>query len=113
LVHVGCGAGFSGDRCDAGLPVIQTLSRLGGPAYLNYETLAERTLALAQLDRRRDPGAGYEPYLCEFLRPVLRHCVERGVRVVANFGPPTPLQRGSGSWHWPASWAWPRSASLW
>jgi hypothetical protein len=29
---VGCGAGFSGDRVDAGLPVVRTLIARGGPA---------------------------------------------------------------------------------
>ena len=47
----------------------------GGPAVLIFETLAERTLALAQLARRSDPEAGYEPLLDELLRPVLGLCL--------------------------------------
>src|SRR5947207_2338286 len=43
---IGCGAGFSGDRADAAIPVVDTLAARGGPACLMYETLAERTLAV-------------------------------------------------------------------
>ena len=93
-VHVGCGAGFSGDRTDAAGPVVESLIASGQPAYLIYETLAERTLALAQLDRRRDPASGYTPYLADFLRPVLRRCVEAGIRIVANFGAAHPMAAG-------------------
>ncbi|HSV53651.1 MAG TPA: acyclic terpene utilization AtuA family protein, partial [Burkholderiaceae bacterium] len=68
---IGCGAGFSGDRWDAAGPVVDTLIASGQPAALMFETLAERTLALAQLARRADPEAGYEPTLARFVRPVL------------------------------------------
>ncbi|MGZ4243004.1 MAG: acyclic terpene utilization AtuA family protein, partial [Solirubrobacteraceae bacterium] len=44
LLRIGCGAGFSGDRWDAAVPVVRTLVALGGPAVLMFETLAERTL---------------------------------------------------------------------
>ena len=69
ILRVGCAAGFSGDRTDAALPVVQALKAAGGPAVLIFETLAERTLALAQLARRNDPDAGYEPLLDDMLRP--------------------------------------------
>ncbi len=72
---VGCAAGFSGDRTDAALPVVQALIASGQPAVLIFETLAERTLALAQLARRTDPDAGYEPLLVDLLRPVLAQCL--------------------------------------
>jgi len=87
---VGCAAGFSGDRTDAALPVVETLLRRGGPSYLMFETLAERTLALAQLARRADPNAGYEPLLDDLIRPVLPLCLEHGIRIVSNFGAANP-----------------------
>ena len=49
LLRVGCAAGFSGDRTDAAAPVVDALIAAGGPSVLIFETLAERTLALAQL----------------------------------------------------------------
>lgn len=93
---IGCAAGFSGDRTDAAGPVVDTLiARLAhGPkgrrAFLIFETLAERTLALAQLRRRDNPEAGYEPLLDPMLRPVLARCLAHGIRVVSNFGAANP-----------------------
>ncbi|WP_313311437.1 acyclic terpene utilization AtuA family protein [Pulveribacter sp.] len=87
---VGCAAGFSGDRTDAALPVVQALIASGQPSVLIFETLAERTLALAQLARRTDPDAGYEPLLADLLRPVLALCLAHGVRIVSNFGAANP-----------------------
>jgi hypothetical protein len=94
VVRIGCGAGFAGDRFDAGVAVARTLAASAGAAYLIYETLGERTLALAQLDRRRDPEAGYTPGFEGYLRPVLRQCGEAGIRIVANFGAANPLSAG-------------------
>ena len=90
LFRVGCGAGFSGDRIDAALPVVRTLIERGGPACLIYETLAERTLAIAQLRRGQDPEAGFEPRLAAFLRPVLALCLAHGITIVGNFGAANP-----------------------
>lgn len=90
LLRVGCAAGFSGDRTDAAGPVVDALVRAGGPAVLIFETLAERTLALAQLARRSDPDGGYEPLLDELVAPVLARCLEHGIRIVSNFGAANP-----------------------
>ncbi len=93
---IGCAAGFSGDRTDAASAVVDTLiARLAeGPqgrrAFLIFETLAERTLALAQLRRRDNPDAGYEPLLDPMLRPVLARCLAHGIRIVSNFGAANP-----------------------
>ena len=50
LVRIGCAAGFAGDRADAALPIIGELASHRGPRFLMFETLAERTLALCQLE---------------------------------------------------------------
>ena len=68
---IGAGAGFSSDRTDAAGPVVATLVARGGPAALIFETLAERTLALAQIARRQNPEGGYEPQLDRFVGPIL------------------------------------------
>ena len=78
---VGCAAGFSGDRTDAARPVVDTLLARGGAAFLIFETLAERTLALAQQARRANPDAGYEPLLDELLRPVLTDCLAHRIQI--------------------------------
>src|SRR5438874_893799 len=87
---IGCAAGFGGDRTDAAGPVVDTLVARGGPGVLVFEVLAERTLALAQLDRRANPDRGYAPLLEPMLRPVLRKCLDHGVPIVSNFGAANP-----------------------
>lgn len=87
---VGCAAGFSGDRTDAAAPVVRALAASGQSACLIFETLAERTLALAQLARREQPDAGYEPLLEDLLEPVLADCLAHGIRIVSNFGAANP-----------------------
>ena len=89
-LNIGCAAGFSGDRTDAALPVVRTLVERGGPAVLIFETLAERTLALAQLARRNDAEAGFEPLLDDLVSPVLALCLAHGIRIVSNFGAANP-----------------------
>src|SRR5262245_50883129 len=83
---IGSGAGFSSDRTDAAGPVVATLVARGGPAAILFETLAERTLALAQLARRQNPELGYEPLLDRFVGPILVSCVEHRIPIVGNFG---------------------------
>jgi hypothetical protein len=87
---VGNGAGFSGDRVDAPIPVVRSLVQRGLPAALFFETLGERTVALAQLERRRDPALGYEPMLERLLEPVLADCHAHRIPVLGNFGAANP-----------------------
>ncbi|WP_119165331.1 acyclic terpene utilization AtuA family protein [Algihabitans albus] len=91
-VLIGCGAGFSGDRTDAAIPVVRELRRREEPAYLFFETLGERTLALAQLRRQDDPHQGHEPLLEEMLEPVLGDCLKAGIPVIGNFGAANPRE---------------------
>jgi hypothetical protein len=90
LVRIGCGAGFAGDRADAAVPVIAELAKARGPRFLIFETLAERTLALCQLEKRRDPARGYSPALERLLPGALGPCLANGIRIVGNFGGANP-----------------------
>lgn len=94
VLYVGSAAGFSGDRTDAAGPVVDALIRADGPACLIFETLAERTLALAQLARLQDPEGGYEPLLDELVRPVLARCLAHRIPIVSNFGAANPQGAG-------------------
>jgi hypothetical protein len=87
---IGCAAGGSGDRVDAAAPIVSTLIKRKKPAALLFENLAERTLAFAQLAKRANPQAGYEPLLDEELRPVLGDCLRHGIAIVSNFGAANP-----------------------
>ena len=50
-IRVGSGAGYSGDRIE---PAVE-LAEKGGLDYLVFECLAERTIALAQQAKMKDP----------------------------------------------------------
>lgn len=87
---LGSGAGFSGDRTDAALPVVAELIRRGQPCALVFETLGERTLAAAHRAMRESPQAGFEPLLEELLAPVLEDCLDNGIAILGNFGAANP-----------------------
>jgi hypothetical protein len=86
-IRLGAGAGYSGDRIEPALELVER----GDIDVLVFECLAERTIALAQQARRRDPDAGFDPLLDARMRTVLRAAVERGVRIVTNMGAANPL----------------------
>lgn len=90
VFRIGNCAGFSGDRVDAASPVVDTLIEAGGPCAIFFETLGERTVALAQLEKRRDPTRGYEPMLERLLEPILVRCAKHGIPIIGNFGAANP-----------------------
>jgi hypothetical protein len=85
-VRIGAGAGFSGDRIEPALELVEH----GELDYLGFECLAERTIALAQAARQNDPEAGYDPWLEERMNAVLAPAYRRGVRIVSNMGAANP-----------------------
>src|SRR6476646_2096866 len=87
---IGCAAGFGGDRTDAALPIVETLIARGGRGVLIFEMLAERTLALAQIERLRNPELGFAPLMEAMVRPILEQCLEHGIPIVSNFGAANP-----------------------
>ena len=89
--RIGSGAGYAGDRIDPA----QALAEHGRLHALVFECLAERTIALAQLRRSRDPDHGYDPLLQERLRAVLPACVRQGTTVISNMGAANPAAAGA------------------
>jgi hypothetical protein len=87
ILRLGAGAGYSGDRIEPALELVER----GDIDVLVFECLAERTIALAQQARRRDPEAGFDPLLETRMRSVLGAAAERGVRIVTNMGAANPL----------------------
>lgn len=85
-LRIGAGAGFAGDRID---PAIE-LARNGALDYLVFECLAERTIALAQLNKRNGLNAGCDPLLRERLEAVLPLCEKNKTRIVSNMGAANP-----------------------
>ena len=87
MLRIGCGAGFAGDRLDAAL----ALAEDGALDYLVLECLAERTIALAQLRRCKDPKQGFDPRLDRRIEQLLPVIKRRGVRLVSNMGAANPI----------------------
>ena len=85
-IRIGSGAGYSGDRIEPALE----LAEKGGIDYLVFECLGERTVALAQQARMKNPDAGYDPLLEERMRAVLPVCASKGIRIVTNMGAANP-----------------------
>jgi hypothetical protein len=86
-IRIGAGAGYSGDRIE---PAVE-LAEHGRLDYLVFECLAERTIALAQQARMRDPAAGFDPLLAARMRAVLPACRANGVKIITNMGAANPL----------------------
>ena len=85
-IRIGSGAGYSGDRVE---PAIE-LAEKGDIDYLVFECLGERTVALAQQARLKNPDAGYDPLLEERRRAVLPLCAAKGIKIVTNMGAANP-----------------------
>ncbi len=86
-IRIGAGAGYSGDRID---PAVE-LAAHGSIAYLVFECLAERTIALAQKAKLLDPSAGYDPLLEERMEAVLPLCAKKQIHIVSNMGAANPF----------------------
>jgi hypothetical protein len=86
-IRIGSGAGYSGDRIEPALE----LAEKGDIQYLVFECLGERTVALAQQARLKNPDTGYDPLLEERMRAVLPVCAAKGIKIVTNMGAANPL----------------------
>ncbi|WP_247838393.1 acyclic terpene utilization AtuA family protein [Bradyrhizobium sp. 200] len=86
MIRLGAGAGYSGDRIE---PAVE-LAEHGQLDFLVFECLAERTIAIAQQERRKDPQQGYDSLLEARMRAVLPVAVKNGVRIVSNMGAANP-----------------------
>lgn len=84
--RIGCGAGFAGDRIDEA----RDLAERGHLDFLFFEGLAERTLALSQMQRRADADGGFNLLLGKRLEAVLKPCHANGTRIVTNMGAANP-----------------------
>jgi len=89
-IRIGSGAGYSGDRIE---PAVE-LAEKGDIDYLVFECLGERTVALAQQARMKNPESGFDPLLEERMRAVLPLCAakgtKKGIKIVTNMGAANP-----------------------
>ena len=85
-VRIGSGAGYGGDRLEPALDLI----RRGNLDYLIFECLAERTIALAQLEKRHDPSRGYNSLFEYRMTAVLEALRRHPVKIITNMGAANP-----------------------
>ena len=86
VIRLGAGAGYSGDR----IPPAVELAEKGNLDYLIFECLAERTVALAQLEKSKDSSLGFDPLLRDRMMAVLLTCKEKRVKIITNMGAANP-----------------------
>src|ERR1043165_382713 len=84
-IRIGGGSGFANDRLDAALELIER----GDIDVLMLETLAERTLALLQVAKRKG-GSGYWSDLPGRLEVLLPALARHGTKLVTNAGGAAP-----------------------
>ena len=85
-VRIAACAGFSGDRIEPAAYVLEH----GNVGYGVFECLAERTIALAQRDKRNG-GKGFDPLLRRRMEKVLPICKKKNVKIITNMGAASPV----------------------
>ena len=86
-IRIGSGAGYSGDRIEPALAVMEK----GDIQYIIFECLAERTIALAQQHKARHSDQGYNELLPYRMSRVLPLCAEKHIKVITNMGAANPV----------------------
>ncbi|MGD6878447.1 acyclic terpene utilization AtuA family protein [Bacillus infantis] len=87
LLRIGSGAGFAGDRIEPAIALVKNAQL----DYLVLEGLAERTIALSQRQKMKEPAQGYNEYLEDRLRPLLPSLLKNKVRLITNMGAANPV----------------------
>ena len=86
-IRIGSGAGYAGDRIE---PAVDLMLN-GDIDYIVFECLAERTIAIAQQDKLKDPTKGYNGLLEYRFEKILPICSEKKIKVISNMGAANPL----------------------
>jgi acyclic terpene utilization AtuA family protein len=84
--RIGTGAGFSADRLD---PAVDLVER-GKLDVLVLECLGERTVAFSHRDRMADPKRGYNAHLGRRMQALLPVCAAAGTTMITNMGAANP-----------------------
>jgi hypothetical protein len=85
-IRIGSGAGYGGDRLE---PAIQLMEK-GNLDYIGFECLAERTIAIAQEQKRIDPSKGYNNLLEYRMEQVIPLAYKNKIKVITNMGAANP-----------------------
>lgn len=87
-IRIGSGAGYAGDRIEPAMELIEK----GNLDYIIFECLAERTVAIGQQDKEKDPEKGYNQLLEYRMRKVLPLLAENHVKMITNMGAANPKE---------------------
>ena len=85
-IRIGSGAGYAGDRLEPALELIEK----GNLDYISFECLAERTIAIGQQAKLKDPTKGYNGLLEHRMEKALPLCWEHKVKLITNMGSANP-----------------------
>lgn len=84
--RIGTGAGFSSDRLQPALDLVEK----GSLDVIVLECLGERTVAFGHRDRMANPAKGYNAHLERRFRQLLPACRKAGTRLITNMGAANP-----------------------
>lgn len=85
-VRIGSGAGYAGDRIE---PAVELMEK-GDLDYIIFECLAERTISIGQMDKKKDETKGYNRLLEYRMRRILPLAKANHIRVITNMGAANP-----------------------
>lgn len=86
-IRIGSGAGYAGDRIE---PAIELMKK-GNLDYIIFECLAERTIAIGQQQKLKDPNKGYNEFLEYRMKHVVPLCKEKNIKIITNMGSANPV----------------------
>ena len=86
-IRIGSGAGYAGDRLEPSLELIEK----GNLDYISYECLAERTIAIGQEAKMKDPNKGYNGLLEHRMEKALPLAWKNHVKIITNMGSANPV----------------------
>ena len=100
-IRIGSGAGYAGDRLEPSLELIEK----GNLDYISYECLAERTIAIGQQAKLKDPSKGYNGLLEHRMEKALPLCWKHEVKLITTWALPIPRPLPRSAWRLPAGTA--------
>lgn len=86
-IRIASGAGYAGDRIEPAIDVMKN----GNIDYIAFECLAERTIAIAQAEKLKNPDKGYNNLLEDRFNEILPICKEKNIKIITNMGAANPI----------------------
>jgi len=82
-IRLGSATGWALDRFDQA----EDLVKKGNLQYICFESMSEITMSATQIKKVKKPNIpGYDPYLEERLKPIMKECTEKKIKIISNQG---------------------------